>query len=35
MKTKKIGEIMVSISKAKKKIDIIKNRLRKNPKYLI
>ena len=35
MKTKKIGEVMVSISNAKKKIDIIKNRLRKNPKYLI
>ena len=35
MKTKKIGKIMISITNAKKKINVIKNKLKKNPEYLL
>ena len=35
MKTKKIGKIIISITSAKKKINLIKNKLKKNPKYLL
>ena len=35
METKKIGKIIISITSAKKKINMIRDKLKKNPKYLL